>query len=151
MKSPSAGLYCILLEFNFGPSKSFEVKDPQVIHIAGTFSSEHQQVRDLISAMWYVLFQEADSFSSGAISTHFFVSSIGNYSIESLIVGSSTSEDDDLLVFGIVVHRAVREMRRSIACGGSLLPLFVFWIVDKYLAEEKVLMILDDDFSMLLK
>ena len=42
--------------------------------------------------------------------------------VESLFVGSSSSEDDDLVADRIIIHRAIRAMGGSISGGLNLLP-----------------------------
>jgi hypothetical protein len=51
------------------------------------------------------------------------------YSVESLFVGSSSTEDYNLLVLSIIVHGAVGAVRRPVTCGGYFFPFFIECVI----------------------
>jgi hypothetical protein len=49
----------------------------------------------------------------------------GADSVKSLLIGSTTSEQEQLLIDGIVAKRTVRTTRRNVSIGVDLLPRLV--------------------------
>lgn len=48
--------------------------------------------------------------------------------VETLFIGTSSSEDDNLVVFFIVIHRTVGSLGGNIACGFDLSPFHCYGI-----------------------
>jgi hypothetical protein len=130
VEAACAGPNCIFIEFNLVPSQSVKVEDPKVVQIADALPSKHQKVGkfDLSNVV-------------GSLPRSRFIFFWGYFypflgfpvehvdGIESLLVGSSASEDDYLLIDSIVVHGAVGAVGRDVSGGGDLFPFLVECVV----------------------
>ena len=130
VESASARANVIFVEFDFSPPFVLEVEDPEVVQIGESFSSKDDQIR--VGQLGHMVC----AFPRGSFvllwnnfSPHFCFPVEDADSIETLLVGSSSPEDNDLVGVGVVVDGAVGAKRGALTSGGDLLPGFLSGVV----------------------
>lgn len=105
MESSSAWFYFIVGDFDFAPAESSKIEEPQIIHICNSFTSINDKVGEkefgyvVGSFPWSYLILFGSDFDP------FFSGPVQNADrIEALFIGTSAAEDDNLVIFLIVVH-----------------------------------------------
>ena len=123
MESSSAWFDFVVGDFNLCPAESLEAECPQVVHICNSLTSEYKQVgedqlRDVISSLpgscLILLGSDFDPFFSFPIKN--------TDRVETLLICTSATENYDLVIFGIVIHRAVRTLSRNVSERFNLTP-----------------------------
>ena len=123
MEPPGTGLYLIIGDLDLTPTESKEIKDPQVVHISNPLTSKHDKIRidelgDMISPFpgGYLIFL-------GCNFNPLHGTPIQNINgVKTLFIGATSSKDDDLIIFLIVVHGAVGPLRGDVAFGFDFPP-----------------------------
>lgn len=124
MEPPCTWSNSLLLKLDLSPAQGLEVKDPEIIEIRDSFSSEDSEVRKLEFCDMIGPFPRRCLVFFGVDLDPLLGAPIKHIDgVEPLFVGSSSPEDDDLIADGVIVHGAIRAMRGSIASGLNLLPL----------------------------
>ncbi len=113
----------ISFELDFSPTKSLEVEDPEVIQIGHTFSSEDGEVRILKFCGMIGAFPGSGLVLLGVDLDPLLSLPVEDVDrVEALFVGSSSSEDHDLVTMRVIVHGAVGAVRRFFASGLDFFP-----------------------------
>ena len=130
MEPASTGADLIFVELDFSPPFVLEVEDPEIIQIGESFSSEDDQVGiGQLGHMVCAFPGRGFVLLGNDLSPDFRFPVEHADSIETLLVGASSSEDDDLVGVGVVVDGAVGAERGALSGGDDLLPCFLGGVV----------------------
>ena len=123
MEPSGTGFYFIIGDLDLSPTESQKVKDPQVVHISNAFTSKNDKIR--IDELGYVIspFPRSYLIFLGRDFNPFHGTPIQNTNgVKTLFIGPTTSKNDNLIIFLIVVHGAVGPLCRNVAFSFDLSP-----------------------------
>ena len=123
VESTSTGSNCILIDNDLSPPFALEVENPEIVQISQPFATKNHHVRVCQLSNVIGAFPRGSFVLLGNYLSPYFGFPVEDTdSIESLFIGSSSTEDDDLVSGRVIVDGAVRTKRRSLSSGDDLLP-----------------------------
>ena len=149
MESSCAGSWTVFINWNFSPAEGQEIENPQIVHISHSFSSVDNEIRvgELCCMVgsfprgWFVLWVKRKN-TFGVNFDPLFGDPVEHVNcIESLLIGSSASKNDNSIIFRVIAHGAIRSLRWNVSScfdfgpfhGGGverphIIHVYWFWI-----------------------
>ena len=123
VKPPGTWLRIFRIDLNLVPTFGDEVKDPEIVHIGESLSSEDYEIGVIEFCDMVGPFPGCGLvLLGGDLSPDFGLPIEDTDGVESLFVGSSSSEDYHLIMCRVVVESAVGAMCGFLAGGVDFLP-----------------------------